>query len=156
MLTQRARNPRGPDMRVAFAAWNDRIAPLFDVTRTVHIVDTEGQTVVRESDECLEEDAAAVRAAHLAALGVDTLVCGAISRVQEALVEAYGLAVVPFVNGELREVVDAWRTGTLGRPAFSMPGCGGGRGRRFRGGRGWGRGARGRGGAGGPGGRWGR
>jgi predicted Fe-Mo cluster-binding NifX family protein len=142
MLIERLRNPRGLDMRVAFAAWNDRIAPLFDVTRRLHVVDTEGRRVVRESEESLEEKAAAARAARLAALKIDALICGAISRPQEALIQAYGLTVVPFVNGNLREVVDAWRAGGLGE-AFAMPGCGGRRGRRFRGGRGWGREARG-------------
>jgi predicted Fe-Mo cluster-binding NifX family protein len=130
-------------MRVAFAAWNDRIAPLFDVTRRLHVVDTAGRKVVRESEEYFEETALVARAARLAALGVDTLVCGAISRAQEALIEAYGLAVVPFVKGDLEDVVDAWRTDQLGRPAFSMPGCGGGRRHRLRAGRAWGPGARG-------------
>jgi len=130
-------------MRVAFAAWNNRIAPLFDVTRRLHVVDTEGRQVVRESEATLEDAAPAVRAARLAALGIDALVCGAISRPQEALIQAYGLTVVPFVTGDLREVVDAWRAGRLGSETFSMPGCRGGRGRRLRGGRGWGREARG-------------
>jgi predicted Fe-Mo cluster-binding NifX family protein len=125
-------------MRVAFAAWNDRIAPLFDVTRRLHVVDTEGRNVVRESEASLEDKAPAVRAARLAALGIDALVCGAISRPQEALIQAYGLTVVPFVTGDLREVVDAWGAGRLGSEAFAMPGCRGGRGRRFRGGRRWG------------------
>jgi predicted Fe-Mo cluster-binding NifX family protein len=136
MLIGRARDRRSPDMRVAFAAWNDRIAPLFDVTRRLHVVDTEGRRVVRESEESLEDPAAAVRAARLAALCIDALVCGAISRPQEALIQAYGLTIVPFVTGDLRAVVDAWRAGRLGREAFAMPGCGRGRGRRFRGGRG--------------------
>jgi predicted Fe-Mo cluster-binding NifX family protein len=130
-------------MRVAFAAWNDRIAPLFDVTRRLYVLDTEGRQIVRESEESLEDDAPAIRAARLAALGIDALVCGAISRPQEALIQAYGLTVVPFVTGNLRDVVDAWRAGRLGSEAFAMPGCGGGRGRRFRGGHGWGREARG-------------
>jgi predicted Fe-Mo cluster-binding NifX family protein len=126
-------------MRVAFAAWKGRIAPLFDVTRRVHVVDTEGRRVVRESEESLEDERPAVRAARLATLGVDALVCGAISRPQEALIEAYGLAVVPFVTGEVCEVVEAWREGRLASEAFTMPGCEGRRGHPIRGGRGWGR-----------------
>ena len=131
-------------MRVAFATWNDRIAPLFDVTRRVHVVETDGRLVVRESEEPLDDETAAGRAARLAALGVDALVCGAISRPQEAFLQAYGVAVVPFVTGDLGEVVAAWRAGRLGGDAFAMPGCGRGRGRRFRDGRGWGREADGR------------
>jgi predicted Fe-Mo cluster-binding NifX family protein len=132
------------DMRIAFATWNDRIAPLFDVTRRVHVVETDGPLVVRESEEALDDETAAGRAARLAALGVDALVCGAISRFQEALLQAYGVAVVPFVTGDLREVVVAWRARRLGGDAFAMPGCGRERGHGFRGGRGWGREARGR------------
>jgi predicted Fe-Mo cluster-binding NifX family protein len=125
-------------MRVAFAAWNDRIAPVFDVTRRVHVVDTAGRRVVRESEEPLDDETTAGRAARLSELGIDALVCGAISRPQEAFLQAYGVAVVPFVTGDLGEVVDAWGAGTLGSGAFAMPGCVQGRGRRFRGGRGWG------------------
>jgi predicted Fe-Mo cluster-binding NifX family protein len=123
-------------MRVAFAAWNDRIAPLFDVARRLHVVDTKGSRIVRQSEAPLEEPTPFARAAGLARLGIDALVCGAISRSQEALIQAYGVRVVAFVSGGLREVVEAWSGRTLGRESFAMPGCGGGRGRRFRGGRG--------------------
>jgi predicted Fe-Mo cluster-binding NifX family protein len=131
-------------MRVAFATWNDRVAPVFDVTRRLHVVDTVGSRVVRESDESLDDEAPAGRAARLAALGIDALVCGAISRPQEALIQAYGLTVVPFVTGDLRDVVEAWRAGRLGSAAFAMPGCEVAGGRGFRGGRRWGREGRGR------------
>jgi predicted Fe-Mo cluster-binding NifX family protein len=124
-------------MRVAFATWNGRIAPVFDVTRRIHVVETEGPRVVRESEEPLEDEAPGARAARLAALHIEALVCGAISRPQEALVQAYGVTVVPFVTGKLRDVVDAWRAGALDSDVFAMPGCGRGWGRRFRGGRGW-------------------
>jgi len=124
-------------MRVAFATWNDRIAPVFDVTRRVRVVQTDGRRVLRESEEPLDNETAASRAAHLAALGIDALVCGAISRPQEAFLQVYGITVVPFVTGALSEVVEAWGAGTLGSDAFAMPGCGRGRGHRFRGGRGW-------------------
>jgi predicted Fe-Mo cluster-binding NifX family protein len=130
-------------MRVAFAAWNDRIAPLFDVARRLHVVDTKGGQLVGESEASVEELTPAARAARLAELGIDALVCGAISRAQEALIQAYGVAVVPFVSGALSEVVEAWRARRLSREAFAMPGCAGGRGRQFRGGRGWGREPRG-------------
>ena len=68
-------------MRVAFAAWNDRITPVFDVTRRVHVVDTDGRRrVLEESEEALDDETAAGRAARLAGMGIDALVCGAISR----------------------------------------------------------------------------
>jgi predicted Fe-Mo cluster-binding NifX family protein len=125
-------------MRVAFATWNDRVAPVFDVTRRLHVVDTVGSRTVRESEESLGDEQPVGRAARLARLGIDALVCGAISRRQEALIEAYGVTVVPFVSGDLRDVVDAWRAGRLGSRTFAMPGCEGGRRHGVRGGRRWG------------------
>jgi predicted Fe-Mo cluster-binding NifX family protein len=98
-------------LRVAFAAWNGRIAPVFDVARHVHLVDIGSSGVAAEADELVEVEAPVRRAARLAALGVQTLVCGAISRPQRAALEAYGLNVVPLVAGGLREVVDSWRSG---------------------------------------------
>jgi hypothetical protein len=41
----------------------------------------------------------------------------------QALVTAYGIRVIPFVAGDLQEVIRAWLGGTLERDAFAMPGC---------------------------------
>jgi predicted Fe-Mo cluster-binding NifX family protein len=125
-------------MRIAFAAWNDRIAPVFDVTRHLHIVDTAGPDAARERDEPFEDGWPADRVARLAALGVDVVVCGAISRPQAALIQAYGIRIHPFVTGSVDEVVGAWRSGRIARRVFAMPGCEGGRGGFGRGGPGCG------------------
>ncbi len=54
---------------------------------------------------------------------VGTVVCGAISRPIQEQLSAAGIEVVPFVAGELREVVRAWFSGGLYGAAFTMPGC---------------------------------
>ena len=119
-------------MKVAFAVWDDRIAPVFDVARHVHLVETDSGRIVEEGEKDLPEDAAAQRARRLADLGVGTLVCGAISRPVQDAVAAFGIRVVPFVAGDLRDVVRAWLAGGLDRSAFRMPGCGARGGRRLR------------------------
>jgi predicted Fe-Mo cluster-binding NifX family protein len=116
-------------MKTAFAAWNNRIAPVFDVARQIHIVETESGRIVGESREELADDVPARKALHLAGLNIGTLVCGAISRPLQAMVAAYGIRVVPFVAGDLREVIEAWLAGRLEMDVFAMPGCCG-RGRR--------------------------
>jgi hypothetical protein len=63
------------------------------------------------------------KALRLAELGVDTLVCGAISRPLASMVAAYGIETVAFVAGDLTDVIQAWRDGTLGGGRFAMPGC---------------------------------
>ncbi len=120
-------------MKAAFAVWNDRIAPVFDVAGHIHLVEIEDGKVVRETSEVLSDDLPSRRALRLAELGAGTLVCGAISRPLHELVAGYGIKVVPFVAGDLREVLGAWLAGSLDGEAFAMPGCFGRGRRRFRG-----------------------
>jgi predicted Fe-Mo cluster-binding NifX family protein len=111
-------------MKAAFAVWDSRIAPVFDVARQIHIVEAESGRIVGEAQEDLADDMPAQKARRLAELGVDTLVCGAISRPMQVMVAAYGIRVIPFVTGDLREVIRAWLSGRIEDDLFTMPGCG--------------------------------
>jgi predicted Fe-Mo cluster-binding NifX family protein len=113
----------GQTMKAAFAARQNRIAPVFDVVRQIHVVEAEAGRPVSEAKELLEDDLPVQKALRLAELGVGTLVCGAISRTLHEMVAANGIRVIPFVAGELREVIQAWLAGGLDRYAFAMPGC---------------------------------
>jgi predicted Fe-Mo cluster-binding NifX family protein len=129
--------------KTAFAIWNQRIAPVFDVARHVTIVEAVDGRVIRQHDVALPNDLPQQKAACLAGLGVTTLVCGAISRVLQSVVAAHGIRVIPFVAGDVADVVKAWLSGRLTHAEFAMPGCGGRRrqGRRGRCGGGGRRGA---------------
>lgn len=117
-------------MKVAFAIWNNRIAPVFDVARQLHIIEVESGKIIRETEELLPEELPVQRALRLTELGVQTLVCGAISRPMHAMVVSYGILVIPFVAGNLNNVKHAWLHGTIGNNDFAMPGCWG-KGNRF-------------------------
>jgi predicted Fe-Mo cluster-binding NifX family protein len=110
-------------MKAAFAIWHNRIAPVFDVVRQIHLVEAEAGQVVSETEELLAEDLPVQKALRLAELGIGTLVCGAISRTLHEMVAANGIRVIPFVAGDLREVIQAWLRGGLDWNAFAMPGC---------------------------------
>jgi predicted Fe-Mo cluster-binding NifX family protein len=118
-------------MKAAFAIWNDRIAPVFDVARLVRLVEVESGRIVHEDNENLPEGPMTQKAARLAEGGVHVLVCGAISRPVQITIAAHGIKVFPFVAGNLRDIIQAWLAGTLENSAFAMPGCygRGGRGR---------------------------
>jgi predicted Fe-Mo cluster-binding NifX family protein len=118
-------------MKTAFASWDGRIAPVFDTARQIHVVEVQAGQLVSEAQETLSEDMSIQKTLQLVELGISTLVCGAISRPMHEMVVAYGIHVVPFMAGDLREVVRAWLSGNLKRAAFAMPGCCG-RGRRRR------------------------
>jgi len=118
-------------MKAAFAHWDRRIAPVFDTARRIHVAEIEAGRIVAEREEALADDMPVRKALRLAELGVETLVCGAITRPLHAIVASYGIRVIPFVAGDLGEVIQAWLRGGLEGEDFAMPGCRGrGRGRR--------------------------
>ena len=120
-------------MKAAFSIWDNRIAPVFDVARQIRLVEAESGRILGETLETLEGDIPMPKAHRLAELGAGELVCGAISRPLQAMVAAYGIRVIAFVAGDLREVIEAWLHNRLESDLYAMPGCCGRGGRRFRG-----------------------
>ena len=111
-------------MRIAaFAVWNNRIAPVFDVARKLHLVESESGRIIREMQASLSDELPSQRALRLAERGIDVLVCGAISRPLQEMVAALGIRVIPFIAGDLSEVVQMWVSGRSNWNVFSMPGC---------------------------------
>ncbi|MBN1569802.1 MAG: hypothetical protein JXA73_18295 [Acidobacteria bacterium] len=120
-------------MKAAFACWANRIAPVFDTARQIHVISVESGQIAGEKREMLLEDFPVQKTLRLVELGIGTLVCGAISRTMHAVVDSYGIQVIPFIAGDLSEVIQAWFAGNLRQDAFGMPGCRGRGNWRFRG-----------------------
>ncbi len=110
-------------MKTAFAYWDDRIAPVFDIARQIHVVETESGRIIAETKEVMANDMPAKKVFRIVELGISTLVCGAISRPLHAMVMASGIRVISFVAGDLRKVIKAWLDGKLESEKFAMPGC---------------------------------
>ena len=110
-------------MKTAFAYWENRIAPVFDTARDLLLVESEGEHITREERLPLADEPPLARTLRLVELGVETLVCGAISRALQEMLLAYGIRVQGFVAGDLHEVVRAWLEGKMNQEVFAMPGC---------------------------------
>ncbi len=110
-------------MKFAFAVWNNRIAPVFDAARQVHFVETEQGRIISEREEFLPDDFPVQKAIRLKELGVTILVCGAISRPLHEIITTYGIHIIPFVAGNLYEVIQACIDDCFDGDAFAMPGC---------------------------------
>lgn len=110
-------------MKTAFAYWDNRIAPVFDIARQIYVVETESGRIIAETEEFFANDMPAKKVFRIVELGVSTLVCGAISRPLHAMVMASGIRVISFVAGDLRRIIKAWLDGNLESEKFAMPGC---------------------------------
>ncbi len=137
-------------MKAAFAVWEGRISPVFDVSRRALLVTFEDGQERERREASIDGPSAADKVTRLRDLDVDVVVCGAISAALQQALVGHGVQVVPFVAGDIEAVASAFGAGTLPAPRFTMPGCTGQR-RRCRGGAARWRGA-GSGRGGGPGG----
>jgi len=108
-------------MKTAFAVWNNRIAPLFDVARRVIVVDPAAAERDLQTQVLLTGDPPLQKAQQLSERGVDCLVCGAISRPLKAILTARGIRVVACVAGDAQEVIDAWRRRPGAIETYAMP-----------------------------------
>ena len=119
-------------MRIAISIRDGLIPPVFDTSRRLLLVDYAGGREISRSEEPLEQAIPAGIAAGLQHLGVEVLLCGAISRQLSWLIGASGITLVPFLTGSADEILRAYLDGKLPEPRYLMPGCCGRR-RQFRG-----------------------
>ena len=110
-------------MLIAIPNCQGRVSPVFDVAARLVLVRLKGEAEVDRREIVLFERQPEGMLHSLRELGVELVVCGAISQGLLAALEKAGIRVVPQVCGELEAVITAFRRGTLGQREFAMPGC---------------------------------
>ena len=110
-------------MRVAIPIWDERVSPVFDVAQHLLLADVEGPRELGRTEQVLEQTEPASRAGRVADLGVDVLICGAISRPLEAMLISAGVRVIAQSCGAADDVLGAFLAGELTEQTFLMPGC---------------------------------
>jgi predicted Fe-Mo cluster-binding NifX family protein len=121
-------------MIVAIPVWQGRVSPVLDVAGQLLIVEIHGSVENTRRHEALPDETPERRTQRLQSLGVETLICGAISRPLEALLAAGRIGVIPRICGDAEEVLQAFLSVRLQDDQFAMPGCCGRNRRRNRGG----------------------
>lgn len=122
-------------MRVAVPEHQGRIAPVFDTCKRVLIFLQTQDGEVQVSREDWADIRPHNRADRLRELNVDLLLCGGISCRMEECIARQGIKLVPWLAGELNDILTAYRIGRISDPCYAMPGRGRCR-RRWRGRRG--------------------
>ena len=109
-------------MKIAIPIWEDRISPVFDTASRLLIVEVEAQREASRFETYLAEQDLSRRCVRIRGLGVDTLICGAISRPFLKILEASGISIVPGISGHPEDVLKAYLQGNLFDSRFLMPG----------------------------------
>ncbi len=110
-------------MIIAITIWNNRVSPVFDVARSVIVVDIEEGIIRRKSIKSFANDQPEYKASLLKQLQVNTLICGAISTFYAGLISTHRIEIIPFITGDIEDVIKAFTSATLSNPKLMMPGC---------------------------------
>jgi len=110
-------------MKVAVPIRNGRVSPVFDAAGRLAVFDLDGDSSPARSELDIRKAGIEARAALLRELGVSVLICGGISNRTAWIVERSGIRLVPWIIGDVDEVIDAWCSGSLDSEGFMMPGC---------------------------------
>jgi len=110
-------------MKIALPVWQNRISPVFDFAHALIIVEIETHGVRSKRHLPVDPHSPPFsQAANLSSLGVETLICGAVSQMLEDMITSYGIRVISAVSGDIDEVLQAHLKGTLSTAKYRIPG----------------------------------
>ncbi|MEN6625823.1 MAG: NifB/NifX family molybdenum-iron cluster-binding protein [Candidatus Sumerlaeia bacterium] len=109
-------------MRVAVSIWQDRISPVFDSSRRLLVADVVDSNVSARREVAIGGEAPE-RVRRLGDSSIELLICGAISEPLAGQVIAAGIRLIPFIAGDVDDVLRAFVESRLPSPEFLMPGC---------------------------------
>lgn len=110
-------------MKIAVPFWEGKVSPVLDTSTRLLVVDFEGQSEVTRYEVLLSEADLGLRCERIKRSGVEVLICGAVSRDFHRRLEAAQVGVVPWISGQVEEVISAYLDHTLNCKRFLMPGC---------------------------------
>jgi predicted Fe-Mo cluster-binding NifX family protein len=111
-------------MKVAVTVWEGTVSTVCDFSSRLLVFDVMGDEVKNRSFIPFETGILPERVNQLGELGVEVLLCGAISRPLERMIRASGVKVIPCLRGAIEEVIGAYLDGGLSDARFTLPGFG--------------------------------
>jgi len=109
-------------MKIAIPIWKGCVSSAFDFSHTLLLVELENGRETKRTEISSPAQSISEKANQLKTLGVEVLICGAISRSLALLVRASGIEVLPYVVGQVDEIVEAYLMGRLLQREFILPG----------------------------------
>ena len=109
-------------MKIAIPIWNDSVSNVLDFANTLILIDIEDGIETGRTSVSLRNDSPIERAGKIKELGIDMLICGAISRALANLLTGSGIQVLPYVTGRFDDVLQTYLNGELVKSQFTMPG----------------------------------
>ena len=104
-----------------------RVSPVFDVASRLLVVRVKDGQEIDRREVAIAESRPEGLPAKMLELGIDVLICGAISQPLVCWLTNAGVRVIPHICGEADAVLRASLQDRLAEEEFRMPGCSEGR-----------------------------
>ena len=108
-------------MKIALSVWNNYISNVFDFSHSFLLAEVQDGLISDKTEVSLPWQSELHRLCRLKEMGVELIICGAISRRLMNMLDSCGIKVLPFVNGSVNDVLEAFVSGKLDQPEFVMP-----------------------------------
>jgi predicted Fe-Mo cluster-binding NifX family protein len=109
-------------MKIAIPVWENKVSPVLDTASRLLVVELKEGGERSRFEIYLDERDLTRRCIRIQGLGIDTLICGAVTRYFSDMLTTSGINIVPGFSGPPDEVLDACFEGKLGQGEFLMPG----------------------------------
>lgn len=100
-------------MRLAISYWQNCIAPVFDVSENLLLIDIVNNQVTKSVSAGLDSVLPFMRAKKLSDLEVDVLICGAISQTLTMAVSGQDIKIISYVFGHWEDILQRYINGQL-------------------------------------------
>ncbi len=99
---------------IAFPVFQDRVSPLMDVSNRYIIYETEDGKIKQRIDISLNADGECQRVEKLKEIGVNTIICGAVSGYVAHIVDEKGMRLLSMIYGPIDEIIEHYLKNSLG------------------------------------------
>jgi predicted Fe-Mo cluster-binding NifX family protein len=111
------------NMKIGLPIWGQRLSPVLDFAHQLLVVEVRNGVVAQRRYHKMNPRLPAIsQATVLADLQISMLICGSISLDLANLIRPCGIRIIPFITGEVEEILRAYLNNTLSHPKFRMPG----------------------------------
>lgn len=111
-------------MKVAVTVWEDTVSTVCDFSSRLLVFDVTGDEVKNRFFMPFENGILPERVNQLEEIGIEVLLCGAISRSLERMIRASGVKVISCLRGSIEEIIRAYLDDGLSDARFILPGFG--------------------------------
>ncbi len=110
-------------MKISISVLDNRVAPVFDVSKSFMIFEVSDEKVLNKGTFSLNTIGCNEIIEKLKKDGVGIIICGAVSGQLLNSLDLSGIKLIPWISGQVDDIVKAYRENRLESASFFMPGC---------------------------------